>query len=48
VDSVAVYYRSVGGRDAIEVMELDPDHRVRRVNVHYTPTVGGRGRQGSA
>jgi ketosteroid isomerase-like protein len=36
VDSVALHYRSVGGREAIEVMELDEERRVRRVNVHYT------------
>lgn len=37
VDSVALHYRSVEGREAIEVMELDPDHRVRRVTAHYGP-----------
>jgi hypothetical protein len=37
VDSVALHYRSVEGREAIEVMELDPDHRVRRVAAHYGP-----------
>jgi uncharacterized protein (TIGR02246 family) len=37
VDSVALHYRSVGGREAIEVMELDERGRVHRVNVHYTP-----------
>jgi hypothetical protein len=39
VDSVALHYRSVEGREAIEVMELDPDHRVRRVAAHYGPAV---------
>jgi hypothetical protein len=37
VDSVALHYRSVEGREAIEVMELDPDHRVRRATAHYGP-----------
>jgi hypothetical protein len=37
VDSVALHYRSVEGREAIEVMELDPDHQVRRVAAHYGP-----------
>jgi SnoaL-like domain len=39
VDSVALHYRSVEGREAIEVMELDRDHRVRRINAHYGPPV---------
>jgi hypothetical protein len=37
VDSVALHYRSVEGREAIEVMELDPDHQVRRATAHYGP-----------
>jgi hypothetical protein len=37
VDSIALHYRSVEGREAIEVMELDPEHRVRRVTAHYGP-----------
>ena len=34
--SVAVRYRSVGDREAIEVMELDSDGLVDRVTVHYS------------
>jgi hypothetical protein len=34
--SVAVRYRSVGGREAIEVMELDAGGLVDRVTVHYS------------
>ena len=37
IGSVALHYHSVEGREAIEVMELDPDHRVRRVTAHYGP-----------
>jgi len=36
VDSVALHYRSVEGRDAIEVMQLDQRRRVYRVAAHYT------------
>ena len=36
VDSVALQYRSVGGRHAIEVMELDERRRVHRVAAHYS------------
>ncbi len=36
-NSVAVHYRSVGGREAIEVMELDTDGRVARATAHYGP-----------
>jgi hypothetical protein len=36
VDSVALHYRSVEGRQAIEVMELDARGRVRRAAVHYS------------
>jgi hypothetical protein len=35
-NSVALYYRSVGGREAIEVMELDSSGLVCRVIVHYS------------
>ncbi len=34
--SVAVHYRSVGGREAIEVMELGEDGLVHRVTCHYS------------
>jgi hypothetical protein len=37
VNSVALHYRSVGGRRAIEVMELDPRGQVSRVTAHYGP-----------
>ncbi|HEY7067818.1 MAG TPA: nuclear transport factor 2 family protein [Chloroflexota bacterium] len=37
VDSVTLYYRSVGGRLAAEVMQLDAAGRVARVLAHYTP-----------
>ena len=33
--SVAVHYRSVGGRDAVEVMEIGPGGLVHRVLAHY-------------
>jgi ketosteroid isomerase-like protein len=36
VESVSVYYRSVGNRLAAEVMELDAQGRVVRVLAHYT------------
>lgn len=35
VDSVTLYYVSVGGRLAAEVMTLGPDGRVVRVLAHY-------------
>lgn len=34
--SVAIRYRSVGGREAIEVMELGEDGLVHRVTCHYS------------
>jgi hypothetical protein len=37
VDSVALHYRSVEGRESIEVMELDSDQSVHRVAAHYGP-----------
>jgi SnoaL-like domain len=40
VDSVALYYRSVDGRQAIEVMELDARGRVQRAAVHYSAPSG--------
>lgn len=40
IGSVALHYHSVEGREAIEVMELDPGHRVRRVTAHYGPPAG--------
>jgi hypothetical protein len=36
IDSVALHYRSVEGREAIEVMHLDQRGRVHRVCAHYT------------
>jgi ketosteroid isomerase-like protein len=36
VNSLALHYRSVGGREATEVMELDADGKVRRVLAHYS------------
>jgi SAM-dependent methyltransferase len=42
VNSVALHYRSVGGREAIEVMELDPRRRVHRVTAHYGPPPKGK------
>jgi ketosteroid isomerase-like protein len=36
VASVAIRYTSVGGREAVEVMELDEDGLVTRVTAHYT------------
>jgi hypothetical protein len=35
--SVALHYRSVGGRLAIETMELDADGLVARAAAHYSP-----------
>jgi hypothetical protein len=43
VDSVALHYRSVEGREAIEVMELDQQRRVHRVAVHYTTAPAAAG-----
>lgn len=40
--SVALHYRSVGGREAIEVMELGEDGLVSRVAVHYSDPRGDR------
>jgi hypothetical protein len=42
VNSVALHYRSVGGREAIEVMELDVRRRVHRVTAHYGPPTKGK------
>lgn len=36
VNSVALHYRSVEGREAIEVMELDARRQVHRAAAHYT------------
>lgn len=36
VASVALHYRSIEGREAIEVMELDARSRVHRATAHYT------------
>jgi hypothetical protein len=36
VSSVALHYRSVGDREAIEVMELDAAGAVVRVSAHYS------------
>jgi ketosteroid isomerase-like protein len=35
VDTVTLYYESVGGRRAAEVMRLDAEGRVQRVLAHY-------------
>jgi hypothetical protein len=37
VGSIALHYRAVEDRQAIEVMELDEHGQVRRAAVHYTP-----------
>jgi hypothetical protein len=37
VGSIALHYRAVEGRQAIEVMEFDSRGQVRRAAVHYTP-----------
>jgi hypothetical protein len=37
VGSIALYYRSVEDRPAIEVMELDARGQVRRAAAHYGP-----------
>jgi ketosteroid isomerase-like protein len=34
--SVALHYTSVGGRESVEVMELDGDGLVSRVTAHYS------------
>jgi hypothetical protein len=36
VDSVALHYRSIESREAIEVMQVDERWRVYRVFAHYT------------
>ncbi len=36
VESVALYYRGVGGRMAAEVMRLDEDGEVREVQAHHS------------
>jgi hypothetical protein len=36
VNSIALHYRSVEGREAIEVVELDARRQVHRVAAHYT------------
>jgi hypothetical protein len=36
VGSIALHYRSVEDRQAIEVMELDAHGQVRRASAHYT------------
>jgi hypothetical protein len=38
VGSIALHYRAVEGRQAIEVMELDSRGQVRSAAVHYTPS----------
>jgi len=35
VDSIALYYRSVWGRMAIEIMFFDSEQKVSKVIVHY-------------
>jgi len=44
VRSIALHYRSVGGRDAIEVVELDSNRRVHWSTAHYPPGTMPRGR----
>jgi ketosteroid isomerase-like protein len=44
VDSIALHYRSVAGRDAIEVVELDQHGRVHRSTAHYAPGAMPRSR----
>jgi hypothetical protein len=39
VGSIALHYRSVEGREAIEVMHLDQRWRVHRVSAHYSGLV---------
>jgi hypothetical protein len=36
VGSIALHYRAVENREAIEIMEIDARGRVRRAAVHYT------------
>jgi SnoaL-like domain len=40
IGSIALHYRSVEDRPAIEVMELDARGQVRRATVHYGATPG--------
>jgi hypothetical protein len=40
IGSIAVHYRSVEDREAIEVMELDARGQVRRAAVHYGTALG--------
>jgi hypothetical protein len=42
VNSIALYYRSVEGREAIEVMELDARRQVHRAGAHYTAPLTNR------
>jgi hypothetical protein len=44
IGSIALHYQSVEGREAIEVLELDADRRVRRVAAHYGPPTAGEKR----
>jgi hypothetical protein len=44
VGSIALHYRAVEDREAIEVMELDAAGKVRRAVVHYTATLTEIGR----
>jgi hypothetical protein len=44
IGSIALHYQSVEGREAIEVLELDSDRRVRRVAAHYGPPTAGEKR----
>ena len=48
VGSVALHYRAVEDRQAIEVMELDAAGQVRRAAVHYTATPNKIGRSADA
>ena len=42
IGSIALHYRSVEDREAIEVMELDARGQVRRAAAHYGPAAGQR------
>lgn len=45
IRSIALHYRSVEDRQAIEVMELDARGQVRYATAHYTPPLGIRGKE---
>ena len=37
--SIALHYRSVGGREAIEVVDLGPDGLIQRAAAHYDDAI---------